>query len=188
MNHSHPIESSARFRTLDLTYIALFAVLITVCSWVSIFVSSVPFTLQTFAVFAALGMLGGRRGTYAVLVYLLLGAVGLPVFAGFKGGLGALFGTTGGYILGFLGSALVFWLPTHLLGNPLPVTVFARLVGVLFCCAFGIAWFVVVYTRANGPISVSAALGWCVIPYIVPDLCKMALALGMSRSLKKYIK
>ena len=77
----------------------------------------VPFTMQTFAVFLALGLLGGRRGTYAVLVYLLLGMIGIPVFSGFRGGPGVLLGTTGGYILGFLGSALVYWLMTARLGT-----------------------------------------------------------------------
>ena len=98
-----------------MAYNALFAVLLTVCAWISVPLP-VPFTLQTFAIFAALGILGGRRGTWAVAVYLLLGAVGLPVFSGFRGGLGALLGTTGGYILGFLALALVYWLVTALLG------------------------------------------------------------------------
>ena len=100
--------SVSRIRTADMAYIALFAVLMAVCAWISI-PFAVPFTLQTFAVFAALAILGGRRGTLSVVVYLLLGAVGLPVFAGFKGGLAALLGTTGGYILGFLLTALLYW-------------------------------------------------------------------------------
>ena len=95
-------------KTLTLTYIALSAALIAICSWISI-PTTVPFTLQTFGVFAALGTLGGRRGTLAILAYLLLGLVGLPVFSGFQGGPGVLLGTTGGYILGFLASALLYW-------------------------------------------------------------------------------
>ena len=76
-------------RTRDLARAALFAALIAICSWLAI-PTAVPFTLQTFAVFLALGVLGGKLGTLTVAVYLLLGAVGLPVFAGFQGGLGAL--------------------------------------------------------------------------------------------------
>lgn len=104
--------AGSRLRTLDLTYTALFAVLMAVCAWISIPVPKpmVPFSMQTFAVFAALAVLGGRRGTYAVSAYLLLGAVGLPVFAGFRGGLSVLLGSTGGYLIGFMGTALVFWL------------------------------------------------------------------------------
>lgn len=68
-----------------------------------------PFTLQTMGVFTAVGILGGRRGSMAVLIYILLGIIGIPVFAGFTGGIGVLAGTTGGYIVGFLVSALVMW-------------------------------------------------------------------------------
>ena len=74
-----------------MTYIALGVVLITVCSWISI-PMAVPFTLQTFAVFTVCGMLGGRRGTISVLIYILLGLLGIPVFSGFMGGAGVLFG------------------------------------------------------------------------------------------------
>jgi biotin transport system substrate-specific component len=81
------MEQVRRMKTKDFAYIGLFAVIIAICSWLSV-PATVPFTLQTFAVFCALGLLGGKRGTLAVLVYLLLGAVGLPVFSGFMGGFG----------------------------------------------------------------------------------------------------
>lgn len=95
-------------KTRELAYTGILAALIAVCSWISI-PTAVPFTLQTFAVFLTLGLLGGRLGTLAVTVYLLLGAVGLPVFAGFHGGLGAFLGATGGYLVGFLFTALTMW-------------------------------------------------------------------------------
>lgn len=88
-------------KTRDIVFIGIFAALIAICSWISI-PTTVPFTLQTMGVFTAVGLLGGKRGSLAVLVYILLGLVGLPVFAGFSGGVGVLFGTTGGYIIGFL--------------------------------------------------------------------------------------
>ena len=70
--------AATRSKTYDLVYIAVFAVVMAVCSWISI-PAQVPFTLQTFGVFMAVGVLGGKRGTLAVLVYVLLGAVGVPV-------------------------------------------------------------------------------------------------------------
>ena len=100
--------AATKTKTYDLAYIAIFAVVMAVCSWISI-PMTVPFTLQTFGVFMAVGVLGGKRGTLAVLVYILLGVVGVPVFAGFSGGIGVLLNTTGGYIVGFLFSALVMW-------------------------------------------------------------------------------
>lgn len=91
------VRTNEKRKTYDMAYIAVFTVLIAICSWISI-PMTVPFTLQTFAVFLSVSILGGRRGTMAVLVYVLLGAVGIPVFAGFTGGPGIILNTTGGYI------------------------------------------------------------------------------------------
>lgn len=107
-------------KALDLAYIALMAALIALCAWISVPLGPVPFTMQTFGIFAALGLLGGRRGTLAFLIYLLLGIVGLPVFSGFSAGAGVLFGATGGYLLGYLAAALLFWGLTAKLGQTLP--------------------------------------------------------------------
>ena len=171
----------------DMAYVAIFAVTMAICSWISI-PTTVPFTLQTFAVFLAVGVLGGRRGTFAVLVYILLGAVGLPVFAGFSGGIGILLGTTGGYIIGFLFSALLYWAMTKALGEKTPVMVAAMVLGLIVCYAFGTVWFMTVYARTSGAIGLGTALGWCVIPFIVPDLVKIALAVVLTRILKPHVK
>ena len=179
--------ASSRLRTRDLTYIALFAVLMAVCAWITI-PMTVPFTLQIFAVFAALATLGGRRGTYAVAVYLLLGAVGLPVGAGFQGGLGWLLGTTGGYIAGFLCIALIYWLITAKLGESLPVKAVACVLGLLVCYVFGTIWFMAVYARSTGPVGIMTALGWCVFPYVVPDLLKLVLAVTLSQRVKGFLR
>lgn len=179
--------ASTRLRTRDLTHIALFAVLMAVCAWITI-PMTVPFTLQIFAVFAALATLGGRRGTYAVAVYLLLGAVGLPVGAGFQGGLGWLLGTTGGYIVGFLCIALIYWLMTAKLGESLPVSIAACVLGLAVCYVFGTIWFMVVYARTTGPVGVMTALGWCVFPYVIPDLLKLMLAVTLSQRVKGFLR
>ena len=174
-----------KMKTNDLVYIGLFAVLIVVCSWISI-PFLVPFTLQTFAVFVTLRLLGGKRGFIAIVVYIMLGAIGLPVFSGFKGGLGALFGVTGGYIIGFLVWAAAYWLITEFFGEQLHTIIIALLVGLILCYTFGTAWFVVVYASTTGPIGFSAALGMCVVPFILPDLVKMALALLIAKRLEPY--
>ena len=179
--------SAPRFRTLDLAYAALFAALIAVCAWISI-PMTVPFTLQTFGIFAALCTLGGRRGTCAVAVYLLLGAVGLPVFAGFSGGVGVLLGTTGGYITGFLAAALLYWLLTSLLGDGLPVKALSCVLGMAVCYALGTVWFLAVYNRTVGPIGLEGALAFCVFPFLVPDLAKIGLALLVSRRVERLFK
>ena len=182
--------AAPRMRTSDLVYAALFAVLIAVCAWVSVPAPKpfVPFTMQTFGVFAALMCLGGRRGLYSVLVYLMLGAVGVPVFSGFRGGAGVLFDTTGGYLIGFVALALVYWLLTAKFGAALPVQIAACVLGLAVCYAFGTAWFVVLYASAKGPVSVLTALGWCVFPFLVPDALKLCLAALLSRRVAALIK
>lgn len=176
----------SKWSAKDMAYVAIMAVVIAICSWISI-PTTVPFTLQTFAVFLAVGVLGGRRGTFAVLVFILLGAVGVPVFAGFQGGIGVLLGTTGGYIIGFLLSALLYWAMTRALGEKTPVMVAAMVLGLIVCYAFGTAWFMVVYARNAGAIGLGTALGWCVFPFVIPDLVKIALAVGLTRVLKPHV-
>lgn len=178
--------SSPKFRPRDLTYIAVFAALLAVCSWISI-PAAVPFTLQTLGVFLAVGLLGGRRGTLVVLVYILMAAVGLPVLSGFRGGVGALLGNTGGYVLGFLLSAVVMWALERRLGRKLWVQGLGMVLGLLVCYAFGTAWFMALYIRANGAVSLWTVLGWCVIPFILPDLLKIAGALALTARLRRHI-
>ena len=175
-----------KLKTIDLTLCGVFAAVLAICSWIQI-PGPVPFTLQTFGVFAALGLLGGRRGTIAICVYLLLGAFGVPVFAGFKGGIGALFGATGGYLLGFLLSGLCILLSEKLFGDALRVFIPAMIVGLLLCYAFGTAWFVIVYTKANGAITIGKALALCVIPFLPFDAIKLALAVIVRQALRKYV-
>ena len=174
------------FQAIDLAYVAVCAALMAVCSWISI-PATVPFTLQTFAVFCSLGLLGGRRGTAAILVYLLLGALGVPVFAGFSGGIGILFGTTGGYLLGFILMGLVYWLGERLSMDSRNIRIASMVLGLLLCYAFGTAWFMFVYARQAGAIALGTALAWCVIPFILPDLVKLALALLLSGRLRKAL-
>ena len=179
-------RTAALNKTRDMVYIGIFAAVIAVCSWISV-PASVPFTLQTMGGFMAVGLLGGRRGTLAVLTYILLGAMGLPVFAGFSGGVGVLLGTTGGYILGFLFSALLMWGMEKIFGRGKISLALSMAAGLLVCYAFGTAWFMIVYTRTSGAVGLAAVLGWCVIPFVVPDLLKIAAALLLTNRLKKVL-
>lgn len=175
------------FTTKELVLTAMFAALTAVCAWISI-PATVEFTLQIFAVFAALEILGGRNGTFATLVYILIGAVGLPVFAHFTGGIGVLAGSTGGYIVGFLCIGLIYWAAETFIGKHIAVRVAAMIVGLVVCYAFGTAWFMLVYTKENGAVTLIQALKWCVIPFIPFDLAKMALAVITANRVKKYAK
>ena len=180
------MNTTKNSKTKNMILVALFAALMAICSWISI-PAAVPFTLQTMAVFLAVGLLGGKLGSLCVLVYILLGAVGIPVFSGFKGGVGALLGTTGGYILGFLLSALLMWLMEHFLGKKTWVLVLSMVLGILVCYAFGTVWFRMVYLSTTGEVGWMTVLGWCVFPFLIPDGLKIALAAILTVKLKKYI-
>ena len=173
-------------KIVAMVQIALFAAIIAVCSWIQI-PMTVPFTMQTFAVFCALATLGGKGGTISILIYIVLGAVGVPVFAGFTGGIGILFGTTGGYIIGFLCTGLLYWLITHFFGEKLPVMILALVLGLAVCYTFGTAWFMIVYAKNSGAVGLLTALGWCVFPFILPDCVKMALAILIGKRLPKRL-
>ena len=167
----HQKTHASALRTTDIAYIGLFVAAMAICSWISIPLV-VPVTLQTFAVCA----------------YIFLGAIGVPVFAGFGGGPGALLGQSGGYIIGFIFTALIMWGVTKALGEKLWAMALGMVLGLIACYAFGTLWFMMIYTRSTGPVGVMAVLGWCVFPFIIPDLCKIALALFLTRRLRRMIR
>ena len=179
-------RTEKKVSTLDLVYIAIGVTLITVCSWISI-PMTVPFTLQTFAVFAVLLIMGGERGVASILVYVLMGAIGIPVFSGFSGGIAKVMGTTGGYIVGFIFIGLIYAVFTRFFGKKIWIEITALLLGLMVCYAFGTAWFMFVYMRDTGPIGLLTVLSWCVFPFIIPDIVKMAVAFAISRRVRKVI-
>lgn len=170
-------------RTVHLAQIAVGAALMAICAWLAVPLT-VPITLQTFAVCFILAALGGKRGTCAILVYILLGAIGMPVFAHFTGGIGTLLGSTGGYILGFLLVGIVYLIMTKLFGNRLAVQSIALLLGLLLCYLSGTAWYIFVCAKA---ISLHTALTYCVFPFILPDLIQLGLALVIARRIQPML-
>lgn len=178
------IKDTDSNKTRDIVYMSVFTAMISICSWISI-PASIPFTLQTMGVFTTVGLLGGKRGTLTILTYILLGAIGIPVFAGLTGGVSVLLGTTGGYIIGFLLSALLMWGIETIMGRNQIVLAFSMIAGLIVCYVFGTAWFMLIYTQHSGVIGLSTVLGLCVIPFIIPDLIKIGVALFLINRLKK---
>ena len=167
----------------DMACIALSTSFISVCAWISV-PATVPFTMQTFAVFLCASVFGARRGVAAVALYVLLGAIGLPVFAGFQGGFGTLFGATGGYITGFLPAGLIAGWKSEGRSRTI-VDIIYMAIALIVCYAFGTLWYSLVYV---GSISgVGAALAMCVIPYIIPDALKIALAAAIAPRLRSAL-
>ena len=157
----------------------LFSALLCVCSWLCVPVGNLMFTLQTFAALLALGLLGGKWGTVSIGIYLALGAVGLPVFSGFRGGLGMLFGATGGFLWGFLAAGFAYWGVWQLSKSQLISMVSALAVWY----AVGAVWYQIFYLQG----SFGAVLLTCVVPYLLPDAGKLLLALFLTKRLKKIV-
>lgn len=174
-------------RTQDMALISLFAVVMAICSWISI-PTAIPFTLQTFAVFLAVGVLGGKRGTIAICVYLLLGIIGIPVYAGGTSGIGIILGNTGGYMIGWIFSGLLMWGMEILIGRKTWALALSMLLGLIVCYIMGTVWFMFVYAKEMGQIGLWTAIVWCVIPFIIPDLIKIAAALAVQKRLVNIVK
>lgn len=172
---------------MNLAYIAMGTALIAVCAWITIPIGPVPFTMQTFAVITVAGVFGWKRGVISILVYIAIGAIGAPVFSGFNGGVGALAGVTGGYIIGFIFTALIVGLVSDHSKKIIPLAI-GMLVGILCCYAFGTGWFMIVYTRSTGTIGLVSVLSKCVFPYILPDILKIAVGILLTKRLHKYVK
>ena len=167
----------------NLARCALFVAAMTVCAWLAFPVPPVPFTLQSFALFLALLLMGGKYGSLVCAVYLLLGIAGAPVFSGFRGGIGAILGPTGGFLTGFLVCSLFYWLMSHLLGNRIKLP--ALILGWVLCYATGTAWLLIYYPGDS--LSVWTALWQYVVPFILPDGIKLALALLLSKKLRTIV-
>lgn len=163
--------------TKNMARAALLAGVIAVCAWTAIPIPPVSFTLQTFAVCLSLGLLGGKWGSVSILLYLLLGAVGLPVFSGFRGGIGTILGPTGGFLWGFLAAGPVYRLLERL--GPLPGMIGAM--AATYLC--GCLW----YTVYAPGTSLWGAFLLCGVPYLLPEAGKIALALSLAKRIKKHI-
>jgi biotin transport system substrate-specific component len=138
----------------------------------------VPITLATFAVYLAGALLGSKRAVIAVVVYILLGAVGLPVFSGFTGGFAKLLGVTGGYIIGYVPCALLTGIFSERFNKlwALPV---GMVLGTVACYAFGTAWYMI----ATGTELIPALMG-CVLPFLAGDAVKIVVVTAVAFPIK----
>ena len=142
---------------------ALFAAVCAVCSQLTIPIQPVPITLGTFGVLMAGGFLGKRYGLLALLIYLILGAAGVPVFSMMRAGISVLAGPSGGFILGFAPMAFVVGLVSEKLGHTFKSMLVATLMG--------IGWFM--FLTGTGMWS---AMVMCMFPFLPGDLAKIILA------------
>ncbi len=170
-------------RIQSLVYSALFCVIIVLCSYICV-PTPLPFTLQTFGVYCACFILGGRRALYSVITYISLGAVGIPVFSFFRGGLSTLLGATGGYIWGFVFIPLCCMILSK---KSVLSKVTALYTGTILCYITGTLQYTAAYMNATNLQAILTAVTVCVIPYIIPDALKLILAKIVSDRLSHYI-
>ena len=174
-------------KTNQLAQNALFAALTAVLSQLSLAIGPIPFSFGIFGAFLTGLMLRPANAAAAIGIYLLLGAAGLPVFAGFKGGLSVLTGMTGGFLLGYLLIAFTTAVAVEKTRQfPFAVKtsaiLFAEFAGLIACYALGSAWFMII---SGNPLSV--ALSACVLPFVLPDCLKIVLAYGAALLLKRRL-
>ena len=166
-----------------MVFMAIFAALICIAGPVALTIPGtvIPITLCTFAIYLAGAMLGGKRGTISVVVYIMLGTVGLPVFSNFMGGFAKLLGPTGGYIVGYVPLVLLTGIFAEMSSATkkrwlMPV---GMVLGTVVMYALGTAWFMVLTGK-----NLAAALGMCVLPYLIGDSIKMVLTTAVAVPLR----
>ena len=184
-------QAAQKSKTTLMALCGLFAAVTAICSWISIPLgfTPIPVNLGTLAVYLTGALLGQKYGPISLTVYTLAGAVGLPVFSGFRGGLSVLAGPTGGYIIGYIVAGFLIGLIINTLtrrerttGVAISIYVFAMICGMAACYALGTLWFMV---STHTPFA--AAMVSCVIPFLPGDAIKIAAATILARRLKKFI-
>ena len=162
-----------KIRTKQMVLIALMTAVTCVLGPLSIPLpfSPVPISLTNFAIFLAIFVLGMKNGTISFIIYLLLGAIGVPVFSSFRGGLQVLAGPTGGYLIGFIFLALIMGFALDHFDRKLVPTIIGMIIGMAVCYAFGTVWLAKLLS-----LSFKEGLMMGVIPYLAGDAAKIIIA------------
>jgi biotin transport system substrate-specific component len=170
-----------RISTRELVITGMFTAVICVLSQISIQTQPIPFTLGLLAIFLTGALLSPRYALLATLAYLLLGAFGLPVFAGLKSGIQTLAGPTGGYLMAYPVMAFVTALSYKLIRKYRIIALAAgMLISLALCYLIGTLWFTFITDN-----SFYSALTLCVFPFILVDLVKIALAIAIGLVIRK---
>lgn len=171
-----------KFTLKELILTAEFAAIISVLSQFTIPLGLIPLTGQTFAIGLAATFLGKKLGTTSVLLYLLLGLIGLPVFAGMSGGIGVLFGPTGGYLIGFPFQAWLTGWFLEKIGASYSSALFANLLGAIATLIFGMFWL-----QFSSGLTLASAFSSGFLPFVLPGIIKAVGAAYMGVLLKRRL-
>ena len=169
--------------TQKMTLAALMCALISVCSQIQIPLPPVPLSLSLLAVYLAGSLLGPSWSASAAGAYVLLGATGLPVYAGFAGGVSVLFGPTGGFLIGYIPCAWLCGRLVRRFGFSRRALILAMSCGTLACYLPGSLWFMLLTgTDLSGTLAV------CVLPFLPGDALKVLLAAALARRMEKPLR
>lgn len=177
--------NQTRSNTASLVLCGLFAALTAICSYINIPLgfTPVPMNVATLAVFLAGGLLGKKYGTASIAVYVMMGAVGIPVFAGFQAGAGVLAGPTGGFLAGYIAAAFLTGFFMEIFASRSnALCMIGIFIGQLTCYLLGTLWFMFITGT-----EVKAALPACVIPFIPGDLIKITVSILLIKRLRKNL-
>ena len=176
------METKTKSKVYPLAMTAVMAAVTCVLGPMSIPIGPVPISFTNLAIYISLYLLGWKRGTLSYLVYMLIGMVGMPVFSNYSGGMGKLFGPTGGYIIGFIPMAIIAGIVIDKSRNR-GIQLAGMIVGTALCYAFGTAWFCF-----QAGYAVGTALGLCVFPFIPGDLAKMVIAMVIGPMIRSRLE
>ena len=176
-----------KLQTKEITYIAILSAVICILSTITFQIGVVPVTLSVFAVLISAVISGAKKSFTAVFIYILIGAFGVPVFSGFKGGIQIISGPTGGYIISYLFMALIVGIVSDKIKeNNIKNTVILFLscvVSLVICYFLGTLQYILI--TSTGWIQ---ALSTCVYPFVIFDLLKSIFAVILGLKIKKQIK
>lgn len=170
------------FTTGDVARIALFTALLCIMGPLSIPIGPVPISMTNLGIYFALYALGWKRGTISYLVYLLLGLAGIPVFSGFSGGAGKLLGPTGGYLIGFILLAVISGFLIDIFCEKKYLCILGMVIGLIIAYIFEILWLV-----WQMQMGLAAAVVAGVIPFLIGDALKIALAVSLGPVIRKQL-
>lgn len=183
INYKSKHNAKYKTSTKNLVLTSMFTAILCVMAQISIPTPMIPFTMSLFAIFLIGALLPPRLALMSVLAYVLLGAFGLPVFAGFKGGLHVVAGMTGGFIMAYPLMSFVTALSYKIVKKyKIAALSIGMLLSLILCYLIGSLWFS--YSTGN---SFYYALTVCVVPYILFDLIKVGLAISVSTVLREAI-
>ena len=173
--------------TLSLSLTALLVAITSVCAQITIPIF-VPITLQVFGVFLAGYLLGAQRGAFSMIIYLVIGFLGLPVFANARGGISVVFSPTFGYLIAFPLSALAIGFISRMKFGEAKKIIISIALGIITIYIFGVIWLLI-WSRyiAHKPMTLFAAISVGVFPFVIIDAIKGIAAYYITKAVPKSI-